>query len=224
MYTKTFWPVSGSLHPLPLHPLPLQPLPLQPLPLYPFHKVDQTIRGATCICDPVLIWKLIMNQWIGCVTKDDLIRQLWWRTSITKKQIDYRCQKLIVFSSDKLYNDWHSRNVWGVEHQIRCSDVPLAYVKRYFMDIDIDIWWILPGQDRDEGPAAVVSNIHPDLFLKFVKYKLITIEINTITFYDLGWRGCVSLEKLPPTTNSFPNLTWMALGKGSITRVTETFR
>ena len=54
------------------------------------------------------------------------------------------------------------------------------------MDIDKDILQILPGQDRDEGPAAVVSNIHPDLFLKFVKYKLITIEINTITFYDLG--------------------------------------
>ena len=31
-------PVCGSLHPLPLHP---------------FHKVDQKIRGATCICDAV---------------------------------------------------------------------------------------------------------------------------------------------------------------------------
>ena len=59
-------------------------------------------------------------------------------------------------------------------------------MKRYFTDIDIDILQILPGQDRDEGPAAVVSSIHPDLFLKFVKYKLITIEINTITLYDLG--------------------------------------
>ena len=35
--------VSGSLHPLPLHP---------------FHKVDQTIHGATCICDAVFYFVL----------------------------------------------------------------------------------------------------------------------------------------------------------------------
>ena len=59
-------------------------------------------------------------------------------------------------------------------------------MKRYLTDIDMDILQILPGQDRDERPAAVVSSIHPDLFLKFIKYKLINIEINTSTFYDLG--------------------------------------
>ena len=58
--------VCGSLHPLPLHP---------------FHKVDQTIRSATCICDAVflklessnlqcnglVVWlcsKLL--EWVGC--------------------------------------------------------------------------------------------------------------------------------------------------------------
>ena len=70
-YTKAFRPVSGSLHPLPLHTLPLHPLPLQPLPLHPlslhplplhplpfhpFHRVDQTILGATCMCDAVFLF------------------------------------------------------------------------------------------------------------------------------------------------------------------------
>ena len=50
--------VCGSLHllplhPLPLHSLPLHPLHLHPLPLHPFHKIDQAIHGATCICDAI---------------------------------------------------------------------------------------------------------------------------------------------------------------------------
>ena len=70
--------VCGSLHPfplnplpfrpLPLHPLPLHPLPLHPLPLHPFHKVDQTIRGTTCICDAVFIIVIMVVTGLKQVT------------------------------------------------------------------------------------------------------------------------------------------------------------